>query len=347
MTRPLRLSVIVPFHGDLAALARCRAAIAASPAAHELIVVSDAKRLGPAAARNRGAAMARGDVLVFIDADVVVSAGTLERLATILTERPELSAVFGTYDDDPGDRAFVSQYKNLAHAYVHRSSAGPADTFWAGLGAVRRDAFRDVGGFDERFGRPSVEDIDLGYRLDAAGHTVWLDPSLTGCHLKRWTLASMIASDIRDRGIPWTQLMLRHGARGRSLNVTNEYRFCVAMIWLAAGAALAAVRQPLFLLAALLGVAAAGWTCRGLYAFLYRRRGVWFASRAFLLHTLHHFYNGVSFAAGVGLYAVSTLRTSAGFRPRRRFAPAPASAARAPSPAEDPRRQSAAAVPQA
>ena len=80
-----------------------------------------------------------------------------------------IGAVFGAYDESPAAPGLVSQAKNLAHAFVHHGSPGNAVTFWAGLGAVRTQVFLAVNGFDERFGRPSIEDIDLGYRLTAAG----------------------------------------------------------------------------------------------------------------------------------------------------------------------------------
>src|SRR5262249_55051857 len=138
----------------------------------ELIEAHDADAAGPASARNAGARRARRDVLVFVDADVVIAPGSLERLARMFDERPSVAAIFGAYDEQPADPGFISQYKNLAHSFVHQASAGKAETFWAGFGAVRRDAFFAVGGFDERFTRPSVEDIDLGYRLTRARYEV-------------------------------------------------------------------------------------------------------------------------------------------------------------------------------
>src|SRR5512145_3332960 len=117
---------------------------------------------GPACARNRAAAAATGDVFLFVDSDVVVAPDALPGLLDVLAGRPEIAGVFGAYDDAPAEPNFMSQYRNLSHAYIHEVGMPEAVTFWAGLGAVRAAAFRMVGGFDERFTRPSVEDIEFG-----------------------------------------------------------------------------------------------------------------------------------------------------------------------------------------
>src|SRR5262249_49320905 len=211
---------IVPFHSNVNVLGRVLAPMQGLGVQHEVIVVADGAREdcrpaaaavgavvierpvagGPAAARNDGAAAARGEILVFIDADVVVSKDTLRRLDVLFAERPEASAIFGAYDEEPDAPNFISQYKNLAHSYIHQTANPVSQTFWGGFGAVRASAFAAVGGFDERFGRPTVEDIDLGYRLTASGHTVLIDHLLRVQHLKRWTFGSVLASDVRDRG---------------------------------------------------------------------------------------------------------------------------------------------------
>ena len=60
-------------------------------------------------------------------------------------------------------------------------SAGDATTFWAGLGAIQRTAFLEAGGFDaEQYRAPSIEDVELGLRLAAAGARIRLDPSVRG-----------------------------------------------------------------------------------------------------------------------------------------------------------------------
>ena len=316
------VSIIVPFHRNLADLQRCVTAFAPLPQGVELIVVADgavedcrplmmqvgarlleiAGPSGPAIARNRGAALAHGDVLVFVDSDVVAAPDALGRIIEGFRANPDVQAIFGTYDDVPGAANFVSQYKNLAHAFVHRSSSTVAMTFWSGLGAIRTRAFWSVGGFDERFPRPCIEDIDLGYRLHAQGHAIRLDHDLRGCHLKRWTLRSMIASDVLDRGIPWTQLIMRSERVHNDLNIKSAYRISVALAYaLLLVIALAFVHQG-WLIAAAPIVATLYVLNRRFYAFFVRTKGVVFALRLLPLHYLYHLYNGVSFAIGTAIY---------------------------------------------
>src|SRR3990170_5504051 len=229
----MSVSVIVPVRNSPAYLARCLEAVLASAyVGYECIVVDDgstddtravARRFpvrlielpggpyGPGYARNRGAEAARGDILLFVDADVIITADTIREVVETMAARPQPAAVFGSYDDSPGSQEFLSQYKNLFHHFVHQQANEEAATFWAGCGAVRREVFLALGGFDvQRYPRPCIEDIELGYRLRAAGHEIALNKQIQVKHLKRWTLRGIARSDIIDRGIPWTLLILQH-----------------------------------------------------------------------------------------------------------------------------------------
>jgi cellulose synthase/poly-beta-1,6-N-acetylglucosamine synthase-like glycosyltransferase len=260
---------------------------------------------GPAFARNRGAEVARGDILVFVDADVRVHRDTLRRFAELLAREPEVDAVFGAYDADPPDPGLVSQYRNLLHHYVHSRSAGEAETFWAGCGAVRRHAFVRVGGFDERtYSRPQVEDIDLGYRLRAAGCRILLRPEIQATHLKSWTLQSMALTDLRDRGIPWMRLLLRQGAidaRRATLNLSHGEKFCTALAGFAAMFVVAAAvaQNALWLLLAMLSFTTILVLNADLFRWFASVRGIAFATMVVPLRILYYLLNGV--AAGVGL----------------------------------------------
>jgi GT2 family glycosyltransferase len=320
-TAPLSISVIVPFHANLHQLSRCLVSQLPLPPRTELVVAADrapreCERIawrhgarvihvtgpgGPAAARNQAASQSRSDVLIFIDADVEVPSPALHAMAREFAINPTMAAVFGSYDDNPGCQNFFSQYKNLAHAYVHRSSGRTARSFWAGFGGMRADVFRSVRGFDEGFTRPCIEDIELGDRVAAAGHRVLIDRRLHGCHLKRWTFRSMLASDIWDRGVPWTQLILK-SRRIQGLNLGIGPAVSVALCHVALLCIALAYWQPPLLVAAGTALAIVLFINRQLYAFFWKRRGAWFAGRAALMNLMYHAYNGFSFVLGAVLF---------------------------------------------
>jgi GT2 family glycosyltransferase len=320
------LSVVVPVRDGGARLEQCLDALLASDSEpFELLVVDDGstdggasaaacrargvevvelmRNFGPAAARNRGAERARGSVLLFVDADVVVRPDTLSRVAALFRGRPEVAAVFGSYDDEPAATNFVSQYKNLQHHFTHQQASEQAETFWAGCGAVRRAAFEAVGGFDERrYTKPSVEDIELGLRLRGAGYRIALDKGLRVKHLKRWTLSSLLRADIFDRALPWSRLILNGGGGMiNDLNLRVRERACAALVGLAAALLVLACffSAPVAaLLAGAAGVALASVLILNLrlFRFFLARRGAAFAAASFVMLLLYYFYSGAVFA---------------------------------------------------
>ncbi|WP_133252046.1 glycosyltransferase family 2 protein [Actinomycetospora cinnamomea] len=299
------LSVVVPATDRPATLPRAVAAIERA-GADEVVVVDGrddgehAHRLPVCAARNLGARRAAGDVVVFVDADVEIHADALRRIGERFRARPELTAVFGSYDDSPSAGGTVAAFRNLLHHHVHHQAGGPAETFWSGLGAVRRDAFLAVGGFDgDRFPHPSVEDVDLGARLVAAGARIELDPAIQGTHLKAWTLRTMVATDFARRGVPWVALLLRSGQlrAGRAstaLNLGWRHRLSALACTLAVSAL--AARRPR-VAAGAVGVLVG--LNRDFYALLARRRGAREAVVGVGLHAVHHLTAVASVPAGV------------------------------------------------
>jgi cellulose synthase/poly-beta-1,6-N-acetylglucosamine synthase-like glycosyltransferase len=274
---------------------------------HGAAVVSTGRRSGPGRARNLGAQAALGNVLLFVDADVSVHPDAVGRIAQRLVESPRLDAVFGCYDDRPGAENFCSQYKNLQHSYVHQAAKADASTFWSACGAIRRSVFLALGGFDESGSRPSVEDIDLGYRLLRAGGRILLDRQVLAQHHKRCTLWNLVRTDIVDRAIPWTRLIVRDRFMPSDLNLCWTQR--VSSV-LASGLA-ALVVLGLFWLSplvwaaacALLQVVIAALNLR-FYRYLASKRGWWFALRAVPLHTAYHFYSAAAFLVAASYYSI-------------------------------------------
>jgi hypothetical protein len=334
VTHVPRISVVMPVLNGMTVLPRSVAALEASDLPRhdwELLLVDDsstdgtaewaatrADRViaveggprGPGFARNVAAKEARGDLLAFVDADVCVHPDALERLVNAFVDE-RVGAVFGAYDERPTARDFLSQYRNLHHRYVHVLGAGDAETFWAGCGAVRRDLFLRLGGFDiARYPRPQIEDIELGYRIRDAGHAIRLDPRIQGTHLKRWRFTQMVRTDLFDRGIPWMRLILERGASGTprtSLNIGGAEKLKTALMGLACLLALAAavtLRSSLLLVAAA-PVGAIVLLNLPIYRWYAEQRGWTFAARAVPVNLLYYVINGLAVAIALGERALS------------------------------------------
>lgn len=300
----ISLAAIVPATDRPATLPACLAALEAGERRpDETIVQRDPAAAGPAAARNLAAASTDADVLVFVDSDVEVHPAALAAIERRFAEDPALAAVFGAYDDDPRHPGLTSRYRNLLHHHVHAGAAGEAETFWAGLGAIRREAFEATGGFDAgRFPQASIEDIELGARLRRGGARIVLDPSIRGRHLKAWTPWSMARTDLTRRGIPWARLLLRDGGSS-ALNLGRRQRASAAASVVLAAALLA--RRPRLALAAL---AANLVLDRSLYALLARRGGTGLLLAGIGLHQVHQLTAAASVPAALALHALEGAR---------------------------------------
>jgi GT2 family glycosyltransferase len=301
----ITLAAIVPATDRPATLERCLAALrAGARRPDETIVQEDPPGAGPAQARNLAAGGCEAEVLVFVDSDVEVYPDALEAIARHFSRDRDLVAVFGAYDDDPEHPGLTSRYRNLLHHHVHSGAAGEAETFWAGLGAVRRQAFEAAGGFDaDGFPQPSVEDVELGMRLRRAGAKILLDPRIRGRHLKGWTPLKMLGTDFARRGVPWTRLLLRQGEESTALNLSWGRRAAVANSVALLAALLA--RRPRLAAAALLGDLLLN---RSLYALLARRGGPQLLLAGVGLHQLHQLTAAASVPTALALHAIEERR---------------------------------------
>lgn len=337
--RPV-LSVVIPVYNGGSDFGRCLRRLRESLGAdYELIVVDDGStddsaalaldagaRLirhksprGPASARNEGAVAARGSLVFFLDADVAVHPETLSRAAERFTTDPGLTALFGSYDDEPAAPGLVSRFRNLLHHFTHQQGefhegVRPVHTFWTGCGMIRRRAFLDAGGFDPRlYVRPAIEDIELGYRLTRDGHRIVLARDVLGTHLKRWTLASMVKTDVFQRGVPWMLLLKRQKVAETDLNVRPGQKLCVAATGLTVLSLVGAAWSPWLLGGALSGALAVVGLNRGFYRFLARKQGVGFAVAAVWLHLIYYLCCGFSVVIALVLWQCGAGRRS----PRR------------------------------
>jgi glycosyltransferase involved in cell wall biosynthesis len=314
----IRISIVIPVYNGGESFAKCLASINASlRAPDEVIVVSDADtdgswqvaeafgakvlRLpaqeGPARARNVGAKVARGDILFFMDADVTLHTDTLSLIEQQFEESP-LAALIGSYDDAPGADNFLSQYKNLFHHYTHQVSSEVASTFWGACGAIRQSVFQGVGGFDENYRQPCIEDIELGYRLKQAGHSIRLCKNIQVKHLKRWQPISLLKAEIFYRALPWTELILHRSRFDADLNLSYSNRLSVVLVFALIASLAVSGLFPWLLIATVAFVTGLLAINMNVYQFFYNKRGLLFTLRVIPWHWLYFLYSGAAFSYG-------------------------------------------------
>lgn len=163
----------------------------------DVTVIRNERNLGFAVACNQGAQAARGDVLVFLNNDVELLPDWLDGLLGQMERDPQVGAVGAKllYPDGTLQHAgmwFLRDHDaGVVHAFhkwpreaAHLPPAnrpGPVPAVTGALLAVRRQAFEQVGGFDEGYWN-GLEDVDLCLSLWEAGWVVRYEPSCTAIH---------------------------------------------------------------------------------------------------------------------------------------------------------------------
>lgn len=249
---PLRISVILPATNESVLLQRTvEQFVATLPGGSEVIVVDNgstdgcadflsggawenvhlirsAEPLGVAAARNRGLAASRGEVVVFSDAHMDVPERWWEPLVHTLG-LPDVGVVgpgIGTMGR-PGKGAACGQRiaeTNLRLQWLPRKSAAPCPvpTLGGGFMAMRRETLERAGSFDEGMPQWGSEDLELCVRYWLLGHEVWVVPEVTVLHYFR---------KARPYGIHWhllthnkLRVALLHFSRQRMARVISALR---------------------------------------------------------------------------------------------------------------------------
>jgi GT2 family glycosyltransferase len=237
-----RISVIMPVYNAERLLGECLAALRASEGAdYEILVVDDSStdrsreiaaaagcrvipsggRLGPAGARNCGVAEATGDILFFVDSDVIVRPDTLRRLAAAFGDDAALDGIIAVQAPAMRFRNLCSRYKNLWMYYTYARRAGEdVPLFYTTAAAIRRQVFVDSGGFDRNYTNPNVEDTDFGQKLARLGCRIRVLPDLEVEHVKGYDLRGLLRTDFL-RSMSLARLKLRKRSDTGTSNDTS------------------------------------------------------------------------------------------------------------------------------
>lgn len=204
------ISIIIPLYNAEKTLENCLKAIFSSHYQHfEVIVVDDGSEdnsikiansfpcnilklkhnQGASVARNWGAKNAKGDILLFIDSDIVIKRDTLNLFMDSLKKYP---AVFGIYTQKPGTDGLLSLYQNFYAYKSIKETKEVTSMFYSYCAAIRKEIFDNVGGFDESWARATFEDVEFGMRVTANGHQIHLNKNIEVEHFNYYTIRPFI-----------------------------------------------------------------------------------------------------------------------------------------------------------
>jgi glycosyltransferase involved in cell wall biosynthesis len=205
------ISVIVPAFNAAETLGRCLAALSKQTLPPgEILVVDDGSRdetaeianlysvrvisqanAGPAAARNTGAQAARGDLILFTDADCAPALDWVERMVAPFAD-PVVAGAKGVYETtqtEPVARFVQIEYEDKYDRMLGQEGIDFIDTYSA---AYRRGIFLEAGGFDTSFPTASVEDQEFSFRLAGAGKRLVFMQNARVAHIHDRTLFEYI-----------------------------------------------------------------------------------------------------------------------------------------------------------
>ncbi len=319
----ISISVIIPNRNGAETLGECLAAIFKTGyQGLEVIVVDDASTdnsleitarfpvrtiahetcRGASAARNSGAAAARGEIIFFIDSDVVIPPDAFSILAEDFRD-PEISGVVGMLKPFTRFDNLCSQYKNFYMHHTYRQLPERIRVFYTSAAAIRKNVFAAAGGFDERYLSATIEDTDFGVRVTGRGYRLRLDRRLQVDHIRRYDLPGLLKTGFkRAAGIAVIALRERTARQEKSSCLTTSHSFLAGIViaGLAALLLIGAIglRSPALFLAAAIGWLAILLLNRVFLAGLARRRPV-FLFTASLLLPLDLLAHGAGAAWGV------------------------------------------------
>ena len=143
--------------------------------------VQSDRPLSPAQARNLGAKLADGEILVFTDADCIPASNWLQTIIQQIND-PTISVLGGGVNFSDNEYWSLSDNLSMFYEYLIIHRPGERRQLPSLNLAIRRNVFMDIGGFDERYPRASGEDADLTLRLKIKGYRLHFEPGAVVFH---------------------------------------------------------------------------------------------------------------------------------------------------------------------
>ncbi|MDR7482477.1 MAG: glycosyltransferase [Armatimonadota bacterium] len=188
--------------------------------------------LGLCIARNRAAHEARGRVLLFLDPDLRLASGLVAAHLRHHREQPRLAVQGPTIQDPATLRTTFMRARYLLPALPPRRRQDISHAYVAARNfSVARDAFIDVGGFDETFRGYGFDDIDLAYRLRQAGVRIVYEPAAVVRHVHVLDLAGVMRRQ-REAGWNAVHLWRKHGRPHNLALLAEIHPLLLPLKWL-------------------------------------------------------------------------------------------------------------------
>lgn len=249
---------------------------------------------GPSYCRNLGVRSSRGDVIFFLDSDVTFGPGLLGRMAGILEGDPGLSGVGTISGPDPLNPGFYPRYFALQRYLLYGSLAGNnryRDVICTRCGLLKRPVFDEVGGFDESYRKPSIEDYDFSVRMRGR-HKIYYDMTLRNNHYWPDSFMKIFRRYYRNTS---EMIWLKHARKASGPGLFgNEARAQVLIVLSGLSLAAGALHPPALALPGIF-LAMAAYVKRDFLASFYRLEGFWFTLQSWACYCLF----SVSIGAGI------------------------------------------------
>jgi len=156
------------------------------------------ENVGAGRVRNFGAMKAKGEWLIFIDSDVIVSDIFFNEVIKKLKHLQNDACLQGVYGWETPIKNIYSQYKNLYYFYNYFNRIKKENYSYLSSHCfiLKKKIFKEIGGFNRKI-KTVIEDADFGFQLIQKGYELILDNNLMVTHLKKFSLISLLKNDAK------------------------------------------------------------------------------------------------------------------------------------------------------